>query len=143
MENLVPIMVLITIAGAVMTLFATPKRNQKIPGTISLVLSLIPLVLTAVLVSNFQNLDNAKGANVWQFQSEYTWLPVLGLKVSLGVDAISLWLIVLTAVLTPISILASSNYIKERQREFYAWMLMLHAGMLGVFMARDLLLFYL
>jgi NADH-quinone oxidoreductase subunit M len=61
----------------------------------------------------------------------------------MGVDTISLWLIVLTAVLTPISILASFNYIKERQREFYAWMLALHAGMLGVFMARDLLLFYL
>src|SRR5436305_2260366 len=143
MEKLLPIMLLVTIVGAVITLFATPKGHQKLAGPISLVLSLIPLVLTAVLVLNFQNLGDAKGTNAWQFQSEYTWLPVLGLKVSLGLDAISLWLVVLTAVLTPISILASFNYIKERQPEFYAWMLLLHAGMLGVFAAKDLLVFYL
>src|SRR6185503_11094745 len=46
-------------------------------------------------------------------------------------------------VLTPISILASFNYIKERRSEFYGWMMVLHAGMLGVFAARDILLFYL
>ena len=61
----------------------------------------------------------------------------------MGIDSISLWLIVLTAILTPIAILASRNYIKERQPEFYAWMLILHAGMLGVFAAKDLLVFYL
>ena len=83
------------------------------------------------------------GVGGWQFPFEYAWLPILGLKIFMGVDAISLWLVVLTAVLTPLSILASFNYIKERQREFYSWMLILHAAMLGVFMARDLLLFYL
>jgi len=58
-------------------------------------------------------------------------------------DAISLWLVVLTAFLTPIAILGSFKYIQQRQPEFYAWLLLLHAGMLGVFCARDLLLFYL
>lgn len=61
---------------------------------------------------------------------------------SLGVDSISLWLVLMTVLLMPVSILASFTYIKERQKEFYAWMLALLAFMLGVFVARDLLLFY-
>src|SRR6185312_14360660 len=104
-------------------------------------LSLIPLAFVIYIVSKFPNLASPDKA--WHFTYEHEWLTNLGLKVSMGLDTISLWMVVLTAVLTPISILASFNYIKERQPEFYAWMLALHVGMLGVFMARDLLLFYL
>ena len=93
------------------------------------------------LDSNFE--FRTSNFSQWHFNFEYNWLPTLGARFLMGVDAISLWLIVLTAVLTPISILASFQYIKERQREFYAWMLMLHAGMLGVFAAKDILVFYL
>jgi NADH-quinone oxidoreductase subunit M len=153
MDNLLPIVLLLSMASAVITLIATPQGNQKLAGPIALALALIPLALVALIVAHFNYPGAAPvgaaaggvggGGGDWQFLYEYTWLPLLGLKVSLGVDAISLWLVVLTAVLTPVSILASFNYIKERQREFYTWMLVLHAGMLGVFMARDLLLFYL
>lgn len=69
-------------------------------------------------------------------------LQAIQFSFSLGVDAISLWLVLMTVLLTPVSILASFTYIKERQKEFYAWMLALLAFMLGVFIARDLLLFY-
>jgi NADH-quinone oxidoreductase subunit M len=60
----------------------------------------------------------------------------------LGADAISLWLILMTVVLTPLAILSSFQSIHERQGEYYAWMLVLLASMNGVFLARDLLLFY-
>ncbi len=142
---ILPIMLLVTALGALITLVATPRTNPKAAGPLSFVLSLIPLGMTLYLLTNFKNLGSGKGpGTAWQFHTPvYEWLPSLGLKVSMGIDTISLWLVVLTAVLTPIAILASFNYIKERQREFYAWMLALHAAMLGVFMARDLLLFYL
>lgn len=61
---------------------------------------------------------------------------------SLGVDAISFWLVAMTVLLMPVSLLASFTYIKERIKEFYGWMLALLFAMLGVFVARDLLLFY-
>src|SRR5205085_5388829 len=59
-----------------------------------------------------------------------------------GVDGISLWLLALTAFITPLSVLASFTSIKQRVKEYYVLMLLLEAGMLGVFAARDLLLFY-
>jgi NADH-quinone oxidoreductase subunit M len=140
---ILPIMLLITVVSAVITLVATPKSNPRAAGPLSFVLSLIPLGMTLYVLASFKNLSGNPGKE-WQFNTPvFDWLPALGLKVSMGIDTISLWLVVLTAILTPIAILASFNYIKERQREFYAWMLALHAGMLGVFMAKDLLLFYL
>ena len=66
----------------------------------------------------------------------------IGFRLHLGADTISLWLVVLTALLTPLAILASFGSIKTREKEYYAWMLVLLAAMLGVFVARDLLLFY-
>src|ERR1700727_390843 len=61
---------------------------------------------------------------------------------SLGIDSISLWLILLTTLLVPLSIAFSFDSIKDRPREYYCWMLLLLAAMLGVFVARDLLVFY-
>lgn len=69
-------------------------------------------------------------------------LSEIGFDFHLGVDSISLWLVLLTVFLMPCAILASFESIKERPREYYAWMLVLLAAMLGVFISRDLLLFY-
>jgi NADH-quinone oxidoreductase subunit M len=66
----------------------------------------------------------------------------IGFHFDLGVDSISLMLIALTVFLTPLAILASFGSIKERESEYYAWMLVLLMAMNGVFLARDLLLFY-
>src|SRR4051812_45082494 len=140
---LLPLILLITLAGAIATLVATPRNTPRLSGPISFVLSLIPLVLVVMMVAQFPMGTPADAESAWRFKFNYNWLPTFGVTFSMGLDSISLWLVVLTAVLTPISILASFNYIKTRQREFYAWMLALHAGMLGVFMARDILLFYL
>lgn len=60
----------------------------------------------------------------------------------LGADAISVWLVLLTVLLMPLAIAASFSSIKEREKEYYAWMLLLLAAMNGVFVSRDLLLFY-
>jgi NADH-quinone oxidoreductase subunit M len=69
-------------------------------------------------------------------------IPSIGSSFSLGVDAISLWLVLLTVLLMPLAVLASFQSIQDRGREYYAWMLLLLAAMLGVFVARDLFVFY-
>jgi len=69
-------------------------------------------------------------------------IGAIGVSFSLGVDSISIWLVLLTAFLMPLSIWASYRGIKVRQNEYYAWMLALLVPMLGVFLAKDLLLFY-
>jgi NADH-quinone oxidoreductase subunit M len=146
-SNLIPILLLVTIAGAIVTLLATPKGNQRAAGPLALVCSLVPLAIVLYMLGQFPNLsaNNGSGAgDGWYYNFDFpAWMPQLGLQFTMGMDTISLWLVLLTAILTPISILASFNYIKERQREFYAWLLALHAGMLGVFCAKDILVFYL
>ena len=111
-----PLLVLISLATAVITLLATPKSRQAVAGPLAFVLSLIPLVGVISLVFRFPNL--ASGTDkAWHFNFVAVWFRPIGLRVEMGIDSISLWLLVLTAVLTPISILASFNYIKERQRD--------------------------
>jgi NADH-quinone oxidoreductase subunit M len=139
---LIPILVLLPVLGALVTLLCSLGGNANASRPVSLVCSLFPLGILIWMVCNFPGLNSGTESG-WHYNFTYEWLPSLGVKFSMGADAISLWLMVLTGVLTPISILASFKYIKERQPEFYAWMLMLHAGMLGVFAAKDLLVFYL
>src|SRR5438093_5981165 len=69
------------------------------------------------------------------------WIPALGIDYSMGIDGISLFLILLTTVLTPLAILASWS-ITERVREYFIFMLLLETGMTGVFASLDLFLFY-
>ena len=78
----------------------------------------------------------------WQFAEQRAWLPAWGATYSLGVDGISVLLVLLTVVLTAIAVVGAYSAVKTRVREFYACVLALEAGMLGTFLANDLLLFY-
>lgn len=86
--------------------------------------------------------DPAVGQGGFQLESTRPWIAVWGAGYSLGLDGISLFLVMLTTLTTPLAILGSFNYIKERQKGFYALMLLLETGLVGVFLATDLLLFY-
>lgn len=77
-----------------------------------------------------------------QFTEKVTWIERLGISYHLGVDGISVLLILLTTLLSVIIIPASWNYVKERELIFFTMFLFLESGMLGVFCARDLFLFY-
>lgn len=81
-------------------------------------------------------------AAAMQMTAAMDWLPELGIRLSLGVDAVALMLITLTSLLGPICVLASRTAITERRRTYYAWLLVLQAAMTGVFAAKDLLVFY-
>lgn len=68
--------------------------------------------------------------------------PGFNFAFSLGFDAITMWLVLLTVVLMPLALVSSWGSIRTRETEYYAWMQLLMAAMLGVFVSRDLLLFY-
>jgi len=78
----------------------------------------------------------------WQLAEQRDWLPAFGATYSLGVDGISVLLVLMTVVLTAVAIVGSYTAIEKRTREFYALLLALESGMLGTFLATDLLLFY-
>ena len=78
----------------------------------------------------------------YQFQERRPWMPSLGISYHLGVDGISLLLVLLTTFLMPLTLLSSWHAIEKRWKEFAVTMLLLETGMIGVFVALDLFLFY-
>ena len=78
----------------------------------------------------------------FQFEQNIPWIPHPNIHYHLGVDGISLWLVVLTTFLMPLCVLISWKSINERVKEFFILMLVLETAMIGVFVALDLFLFY-
>ena len=82
------------------------------------------------------------GGGDFRFVTSVPWIETWGVQYAVGIDGISLFMVLLTTFTAPIAILGSFTYIKERERAFYALMLLLEAGVIGVFLAMDLFLFY-
>ncbi len=99
---------------------------------------------TAVFVVSLLLLTSAGGSfATFRFVENYSWVGSIGARYHIGVDGISLWLVLLTTLLMPISILSSWTAITKRQSTYYVLMLLLESAMIGVFVSLDLLLFYL
>jgi NADH-quinone oxidoreductase subunit M len=82
------------------------------------------------------------GTAAFQFGVRADWIPQWGIQYMVGVDGISVLLVLLTTVIWPVTVLGSYNYITRRNRPFYAMMLLLQSGVIGVFVALDLFLFF-
>jgi NADH-quinone oxidoreductase subunit M len=103
----------------------------------TLVGSLVTFAISILLYTNFQT----NGAE-FQFTETASWIPSLGISYNLGLDGISLWLVLLTTFIMPIAILGSFTAVEERVREYYFLLLALETGMLGAFVTLDIFLFY-
>jgi NADH-quinone oxidoreductase subunit M len=134
------LLILLPLAAAV----GVVARSSRDARGIALVGTLIPLAVLLYALTTF----NWEAGVSFQFTNEDDlWLPTigigaLGLRLSVGVDSVSLLLVSLTVLLGPICVLASATAITERVKTYYAWLLVLQAAMTGVFVARDLVLFY-
>jgi NADH-quinone oxidoreductase subunit M len=126
------------LAGAILLLFV-PRASETAHKVIGNLFALIGLLVSLPLVTRF-SLD--PGAPRYQFMENYDWIPSIGAHYTLGIDGISLLLVILTTLLGAISILSSWSAIKTRTKEYYILFLLLQVGMLGVFMALDFFLFY-
>ncbi|MXX54325.1 MAG: NADH-quinone oxidoreductase subunit M [Gemmatimonadetes bacterium] len=82
------------------------------------------------------------GGGGFAMQSSTPWIESWGVSYALGLDGISVFMVMLTTLTTPIAILGSFEYIKTRRKAFYALMLLLQTGVVGVFLATDIFLFY-
>jgi NADH-quinone oxidoreductase subunit M len=122
---------LVPLVGA-LVVAALPPRAARLIG---LIVALADLALAGMLAYFF--LPSHQG---FQFTESITWIPQFSIFYRLGVDGISLWLIVLNAFLTVIAVLATP--ITNRTSGFVALLLAMSAGLAGVFMATDLVLFY-
>lgn len=121
--------------AAVMILFL-PSGENKLFRWFAFAASLIPFVLSLYVWFNFE--ASRPG---FQFEESYVWYEAIGSSLHLGVDGLSLTMVLLTTLLTPLAILASFS-INDRVKPYMMLFLLLETGMLGVFMALDLLIFF-
>src|SRR5690625_1921725 len=126
-------LVFFPIVGMLLVLAADEAKAKHI----ALGIALIEFVVSIPLWTGFSPATAA-----FQFGKVGAWIPDWGIGYRVGVDGISVLLVLLTTFLTPLAILGSYKYIQERQKTFYAMMLLLLTGVVGVFVALDLFLFF-
>lgn len=137
-QILLPLLVLIpTVAG--LGLLALPGGRAEVVKVLALAATLVTFALSVVMCVQF---DWANAADAGQFAFRADWVPQFGISLSMGIDSISLWLVMLTTFLMPITVLGSFSAVHTRHKEFFMWLLVLQGAMTGVFVARDLILFY-
>lgn len=124
------------VAGAVVVLFL--PRNGRAIRVFSLVLTLILFVLALHLPAHFNTAQHGG----FQFELNVPWIANPAIRYHVGVDGLSMWLVVLVSFLAPLGVLISWRVIADRQREFYALFLLQQTAMYGVFVALDLILYY-
>src|SRR6184192_2552325 len=122
--------------GALVLLFV-PRRTDATFKVGGLAVSLVAFLLS---VSLFVGFDDAVAA--FQFEEVRAWMPGFGISYHLGIDGISLLLVLLTTFLMPVALASAWHAIEDRWKEFVVTMLILETGMLGVFVSLDLFLFY-
>jgi NADH-quinone oxidoreductase subunit M len=135
------LIVFLPLAGALLVLLAGGRgdRHDREPLVRYLALG-ASLVTFAATLALWWRFDPASAE--YQFVEQYAWIPAFGIQYYIGVDGISLFLLVLTGFLTPLALLSSWDSVHKNVKLFSAFLLMLEAAMLGVFVAIDLFLFY-
>ena len=124
--NLLDIVLFLPLIGFLALLIA-PKGVSR---NGALVISLLVFAVSLALIAN-QNLS-----------TNVQWIDYPPIRYHISADGLSLWLVILTTLLTPIAVAVSWNSIDHRQKEFYAFLLLLEFGLIGVFVSMDLFLFY-
>jgi NADH-quinone oxidoreductase subunit M len=113
------------------------KENGKLIKVYALIISLITFAISLFVYFNFD-----PNTTDYQFVEKFMWISVLRTQYFLGMDGISLLLIVLTTFMMPLCIIASWNSIKIRLKTYFMLLLMMEGALIGVFLSLDLVLFY-
>ncbi|MCA9954716.1 MAG: NADH-quinone oxidoreductase subunit M [Anaerolineales bacterium] len=133
------ILSLLTFFPLVGVLILLLMRNQSDNSykTVAIGTSIVTFVLSIIVLSQYQT-----GVAGLQMVERFNWIEAWGIQYQMGVDGISILMILLTTFIMMLAIPSSWNAISSQVRQYYIFMLLLEAGMLGVFLAQDLFLFY-
>jgi NADH-quinone oxidoreductase subunit M len=135
MPPLLTTIIFLPLVGA-LALALIPGKNEKLIRMTALMANMLVLGLTIVLIALFNVSDGGM-----QFVEERAWIPQVGIRYIVGVDGISLALVFLTALLGVLACIAT-NAITQRVKEYFIVYQILMTGMLGTFLALDLVVFY-
>ena len=127
------VLTFLPLAGAIIVLIAPSDGLKK---ALAFGAAVATFVVSLLLLPGWQDIPDM------QFVERYAWMPGLNIHYHLGVDGISLWLVVLTTFLMPIAVAFSNQHVKQNVGGYLALMLLMETAVLGVFLALDLVLFY-
>src|SRR5271167_4545828 len=134
-QSILTLILLVPLAGAV--LIALLPDRAKLPNWIALLTALATFGFTLHLPAHF-----IAGQSGFQFEFTRLWIENPAINYHVGVDGLSLWLVVLVGLLAPIGVLASWNTIKTRRKIYYSLFLVQQTAMFGVFISLDLMVYY-
>lgn len=128
------LLILLPVVGAIRIWFMKDSKGARIEAT---VISLFQFALGLVVLAFF-----ASGVSAMQFVEKISWIPVMGISYHVGIDGISLFLVLLTTLITLLTVLYSWDRIQHNFHRYVACLLVLEAGMIGAFVSLDLVLFF-
>ncbi len=139
-DNLLTILILLPVAGAVLTLAHQIfwKQEDQIKW-VTLGFTLLNFAVSLVLFSK----SAVAGASGFSFEQNVPWIKAINTNYHVGVDGLSFWLVLLTTFIMPLAVLSSWHAVEKRKTAFYVFLLLLESAMIGVFVSLDLLVFYL
>src|SRR5687768_16788835 len=139
-ENLLTILILLPTFGAAAVLgHAMFWKQEGSLKWITLGFCVVNFLLSLLLIAD----QGAVSANGFYFEKNIPWIQAINTNYHVGVDGLSLWLVILTTFIMPISIISTWRAVEKRHAAFYIFLLLLETAMLGVFVSLDLLVFYL
>jgi len=125
----------VPLAGALLLMFF--PRKDDLVRWFAMIVTLVGFVLSLHLPLHF-----VRGASGFQYEINLQWITSPNIHYHLGIDGISMWLVVLTTFLSPLCVLISWKSVRDRVKEFFILLLLLETALIGVFVALDLFLFY-
>jgi hypothetical protein len=138
--NILNIVCYLPLVGMILIML-TKRENESAIKWIANITAFVGFIVSIPLLTLFND-PRFISPNGFRFMYDHPWIPTIGANYKFGIDGISMLLVLLTTLLGFIAILSSWTAIKDRVKEYYAFMLLLQTGMLGVFMSLDFLVFY-
>lgn len=138
--NLLTILILLPTIGAVLLLayYALTKDEAQLKW-LTFGITIVNFVISLALLSSSATV----GASGFSFEKNVPWIKAINTNYHVGVDGLSLWLVILTTFIMPIAVISTWQAVEKRRAAFYVFLLLLESAMLGVFVSLDLLVFYL
>lgn len=138
-HSILTLLLLVPLAGAVVLALLPEREGSKAHHIGALVVTLLIFVLTLHLPAHY---NYAAGGGTFQFEQDRSWIASPAIRYHLGVDGLSMWLVVLTGFLAPAGVLASWRSITSRSKLFFTLFLLQQVAMIGIFLSLDLFVYY-
>src|SRR6476620_6234798 len=139
-NNLLTILILLPIVGAVLTLAHQAFwKNEAQLKWVTLIFTLVNFLFSLALFSK----SAVVGPGGFSFEQNVPWIRAINTNYHVGVDGLSLWLVLLTTFIMPIAVVSTWHAVEKRRTAFFVFLLLLESAMIGVFVSLDLLVFYL